>query len=67
MTDEEEMLGLRQEHIAEEGARAKETAEEKEEKHPRKCPVKGVAEALQTSTDSLKSLKITNPTPKSFH
>lgn len=52
------MLRLRQERRAEEEARAKETAEDKEEKHPRKCTGEGVREALQTSTSSLRSLKI---------
>lgn len=61
----EELSELEQEYIAEEEAREQEIAEEKGEP-PRKFSVKGLTEALQTSANSLKSLKTRTSTPKGF-
>lgn len=62
----EELSELEQEYIAEEEAREQEIAEEKGEP-PRKFSVKGLTEALQTSANSLKGLKIRTSIPKGFH
>jgi len=64
----EELLELKQECIAQEEAREKETAGEEKEEPQRKFKVKGLAEAFANLNKVLKkSENMDPPTPKGFH
>lgn len=62
----EELSELQQERTAEEEARKKETAGEKEENGSRKLKVKGLAEAFADLNKQLKKSESMDLTPKCF-